>query len=29
VSRVQQDDAGGLRYSALRGSLHNLDVPTL
>jgi choline dehydrogenase len=29
VSRMQQNAAGGLRYSASRGYLHNLDVPTL
>jgi choline dehydrogenase len=29
VSRMQQNAAGGLRYSASRGYIHNLDVPTL
>jgi len=29
VSRMQQNAADGLRYSASRGYLHNLDVPTL
>jgi choline dehydrogenase len=29
VSRMQQNAARGLRYSASRGYLHNLDVPTL
>ncbi len=29
VSRMQQNAAGGLRYSASRGYLHHLDVPTL
>ncbi|MCW2793065.1 MAG: glucose-methanol-choline oxidoreductase [Nocardioides sp.] len=29
VSRMQQNAAHGLRYSASRGYLHNLDVPTL
>jgi choline dehydrogenase len=29
VSRMQQNASGGLRYSASRGYLHNLDVPTL
>jgi choline dehydrogenase len=29
VSRMQQNVAGGLRYSASRGYLHNLDVPSL
>ncbi|MBI2246076.1 MAG: GMC family oxidoreductase N-terminal domain-containing protein, partial [Nocardioides sp.] len=29
VSRMQQNAAGGLRYSASRGYLHDLDVPTL
>jgi choline dehydrogenase len=29
VSRMQQSAADGLRYSASRGYLHNLDVPTL
>lgn len=29
VSRMQQNAAGGLRYSASRGYIHHLDVPTL
>jgi choline dehydrogenase len=29
VSRMQQNAADGLRYSASRGYIHNLDVPTL
>ncbi|MCW2794662.1 GMC family oxidoreductase N-terminal domain-containing protein [Nocardioides sp.] len=29
VSRMQQNAAKGLRYSASRGYIHNLDVPTL
>ena len=29
VSRMQQNAADGLRYSASRGYVHNLDVPTL
>ena len=29
VSRMQQNAANGLRYSASRGYLHHLDVPTL
>jgi choline dehydrogenase len=29
VSRMQQNAAEGLRYSASRGYIHNLDVPTL
>ncbi|MCB0895808.1 MAG: GMC family oxidoreductase N-terminal domain-containing protein [Nocardioides sp.] len=29
VSRMQQNTAHGLRYSASRGYLHHLDVPTL
>ncbi|GAA1758807.1 GMC family oxidoreductase N-terminal domain-containing protein [Nocardioides hankookensis] len=29
VSRMQQNAADGLRYSASRGYLHHLDVPTL
>ncbi|MCW2842777.1 MAG: glucose-methanol-choline oxidoreductase [Nocardioides sp.] len=29
VSRMQQNAAHGLRYSASRGYIHNLDVPTL
>ncbi len=29
VSRMQQNASDGLRYSASRGYLHNLDVPTL
>jgi choline dehydrogenase len=29
VSRMQQNAAAGLRYSASRGYVHNLDVPTL
>ena len=29
VGRMQQNAADGLRYSASRGYLHNLDVPTL
>ena len=29
VSRMQQNAADGLRYSAARGYLHDLDVPTL
>lgn len=29
VSRMQQNAAGGLRYSASRGYIHNLDVPSL
>jgi choline dehydrogenase len=29
VSRMQQNASGGLRYSASRGYLHHLDVPTL
>lgn len=29
VSRMQQNAAGGLRYSASRGYLHNLAAPTL
>jgi choline dehydrogenase len=29
ISRMQQNAADGLRYSASRGYLHNLDVPTL
>jgi choline dehydrogenase len=29
VSRMQQNASGGLRYSASRGYIHNLDVPTL
>lgn len=29
VSRMQQNAADGLRYSASRGYLHNLDVPSL
>jgi choline dehydrogenase len=29
VSRMQQNAAGGLRYSASRGYLHNLNVPSL
>jgi choline dehydrogenase len=29
VSPMQQNAAGGLRYSASRGYIHNLDVPTL
>ncbi|MEP9363554.1 GMC family oxidoreductase N-terminal domain-containing protein [Nocardioides sp. CN2-186] len=29
VSRMQQNAAHGLRYSASRGYVHNLDVPTL
>ncbi|CAB4707788.1 MAG: choline dehydrogenase [Actinobacteria bacterium] len=29
VSRMQQNASGGLRYSASRGFIHNLDVPTL
>ena len=29
VARMQQNAADGLRYSASRGYIHNLDVPTL
>jgi choline dehydrogenase len=29
ISRMQQNAADGLRYSASRGYVHNLDVPTL
>ena len=29
ISRLQQNAADGLRYSASRGYIHNLDVPTL
>jgi choline dehydrogenase len=29
ISRMQQNTADGLRYSASRGYVHNLDVPTL
>ena len=29
ISRMQQNAADGLRYSASRGYIHNLDVPTL
>ena len=29
VSLMQQNAAGGLRYSSSRGYIHNLDVPTL
>src|SRR6476620_2717013 len=29
IGRMQQNAADGLRYSASRGYLHNLDVPTL
>ena len=29
ISRMQQNAAHGLRYSASRGYIHNLDVPTL
>jgi choline dehydrogenase len=29
VSQMQQNAAGGLRYSASRGYIHHLDVPTL
>ena len=29
ISRMQQNAAGGLRYSASRGYLHDLSVPTL
>ena len=29
ISRMQQNAADGLRYSASRGYLHNLEVPTL
>ncbi len=29
IARMQQNAAGGLRYSASRGYIHHLDVPTL
>src|SRR3954447_21945636 len=29
IARMQQNTADGLRYSASRGYIHNLDVPTL